>query len=191
MDNRENIVVVDLDNTLLNVDSFNLLLTVQLKKSFIKVMFLRVLRKLRILNPASYKYYVVRYIYNCLSNAEKHSFVEKLSLHLNEDLFHEINSKYKNDCQIMILSASPDEYVKPFANKLGWHGFGSYYDQLLGKYFHLHSKGKREFILEHFPKDKFNYVYAISDSKTDLDLLKHFNKYNLFSTLTLSNTDNL
>lgn len=179
MNERENIVVVDLDNTILKVDSFNLFLTIQLKKSFMKVIFFRILRKMRIINSSNFKYYVVRYIYNSLSNTEKEKFIVQLSIYLNKDLLNEINSQYKSNCQIFLLSASPDEYVKPFANKLGWKGFGSYYDHYSGKYFHLHSKGKLEFILERFPKNRFNYVYAISDSETDLDLLKQFQKYNL------------
>lgn len=178
----EKIVVVDLDNTLLEVDSFSLLLSTQFKKKTFRVGFLRILRKLRILSLAKFKEYIGKYIYDNLLEEEKKSFIESLSNHVNQELLNTINVKYKNICRIIILSASLDQYVKPFAHEYGWEGFGSYIDGTSGQFIHLHGDGKINFLNRFFPRDTFLYVYAISDSQSDLSLLKNFNKYDLIKS---------
>jgi len=86
---------------------------------------------------------------------------------------------YKSSCRIIILSASPDEYVSSFATSIGWEGIGSHIDERSGKYVHLHGTGKLEFLMSHFPSDKFEYEYSISDSKSDLVLLRKFREFDL------------
>ncbi len=179
MDKLEKIVVVDLDNTLLFIDSFNLFLAVQSEKNFLKIGLLRILRKIRILSSAKFKELVSNYVYNFLSEEEKLSFIHSLGSHINRELFNSINDKYRNDCRILIISASFNQYVKPFAENLGWQGFGSYRDSSTGRFMHLHGDGKINFLEKFFPPETFTYKYAISDSLSDLSLLKKFEKYDL------------
>jgi phosphoserine phosphatase len=176
----EKIVVVDLDKTLLIIDSFNLFLSVQLKKRPLKTALLRILRKLRLISLSKLKELSGKYIYDKLPEEEKKSFIKSLNNYINKKILNKINSEYGKSCRIIIISASPDEYVKVFAASIGWEGFGSYTDNSTSRFIHLHGKGKSDFLLKYFPADKYTYEYSISDSQSDLPLLKLFKKYDLF-----------
>jgi phosphoserine phosphatase len=117
------------------------------------------------------------YFFNPLSTEDKEIFIYKLFDNIDMQRLELINEKYSKDCRIIILSASIDQYVKSFAQKIGWEGFGSYRDEQSGKFVHLHGIGKLEFLFKHFPISKYKYIYAISDSKSDLPLLENFNNY--------------
>jgi len=180
MSKPDKIVVVDLDKTLLVVDSFDLLLSFQLKKRTVKVALLRILRKFRLISLAQLKELSGKYIYDNLTEEEKISFTMSLNNYINKRILDKINTEYGKSCRIIIISASLNEYVKPFAESIGWEGFGSSKDNSTGQFIHLHGKGKSDFLLKYFPPDIYNYQYSISDSQSDLPLLKLFKKYDLF-----------
>ena len=125
------------------------------------------------------KYLSVRYLYNLLTNNEKQIFINSLKERINRDIYNGVNNKYSDEYKIIILSASPDEYVKEFAKEIGWDGYGSYYDGETGKYNHLHGTGKIDFVKKYFPPNRYSYTYAISDSPSDVPLLKMFDTYDL------------
>ncbi|HCY74451.1 MAG TPA: hypothetical protein DHV28_00890 [Ignavibacteriales bacterium] len=181
MDKSNKIVVVDLDNTLLNIDSFNKFLSDQTKNKVIRVILFRILRKLRLISLKKLKEWTSNYIYDNLPDEIKLSFINSLRNYINIQLYETIKNEYQNYCRIIIISASLDQYVKPFANHLGWEGYGSHMDKLNNKYVHLHGNNKLEFLTEQFPESKFSYVYAVSDSNSDKNLLKMFTTYDLIN----------
>jgi phosphoserine phosphatase len=121
----------------------------------------------------------IRYLYKRLSDKDKRVFIELLIRQINPETFDDIKNKYEGEYYIVILSASPDEYVKDFAKEIGWEGYGSYLDAKTGKYNHLHGAGKLEFLKINFPSSRYSYSYAISDSPKDLEILKMFDSYDL------------
>lgn len=179
MEIKKKLVVVDLDKTLLTVDSFKIFIAEQYFKSPIKISILKIFRKLRVIGLARYKEWVSRYIYDNLTEIEKRSFIDSLNKYINQQLFKSINNKYGNNCKIIIISASLEQYVKPFAKEIHWEGYGSYRDKKSGKFVHLHGERKLQFLLKYFPINSFKYIYAVSDSISDLILLKQFEQYDL------------
>jgi len=186
MNKTNKIVVVDLDNTLINIDSFNKFLSDQTKNKNISVTLFRILRKLRLISLKKLKELTSIYIYDTLSDEKKSTFINSLTDYLDIKLYERIKNEYQNNCRIVIVSASLDQYVKPFAKQLGWEGYGSYLNKLTNKYVHMHGKGKIEFLASRFPESRFTYTYAISDSVSDEDLLKKFSKYDLINSLQKS-----
>jgi hypothetical protein len=84
MSKPDKIVVVDLDKTLLVVDSFNLLLSFQLKKRTVKVALLRILTKIQINKFSKLKELSSKYIYDNMSEEEKNHSSISLNNYINK-----------------------------------------------------------------------------------------------------------
>jgi phosphoserine phosphatase len=74
---------------------------------------------------------------------------------------------------LVLLSASPHEYVSAVGEALGFDAsHGSQFET--GGYLHLHGAGKRLFIDAHYPASEWSRAYAIADSNSDAELLSGF-----------------
>ncbi|NLJ82028.1 MAG: haloacid dehalogenase-like hydrolase [Bacteroidales bacterium] len=169
----KNIVVADFDETLLPYDSENVYVYKQIRRGNIKILTWFLLRKLKIISYAKF----VEYLQNEMSKKDLTAFVNKLYADIDQEVLNQVLS-YKNEhSEMILLSASPHCYIEKVAEKINFKGYGStYYD---GKFRQLYDVNKAIFIQEKYPKTDYRYTFSISDSETDLTLLKLFEKYEL------------
>lgn len=86
------------------------------------------------------------------------------------ELFHD--RKREGDV-VVLLSASPDDYVGLLGNRLGCTARGSHFDTD-GRFVHLHGANKIQWLRENYPANRFDYNIGVSDCPSDLHMLKLF-----------------
>jgi len=172
--------VIDLDNTLIPFDSFRRLIFIQILHFNIRILIISVLRIFRFITMSEFKKKIINALESRKVKKDIYIKISNIILNnLNKDIIALINKNSGEREIINILcTASPNLYVRFVADKLGWMGCGSgYYN---GRFIHMYGINKLDFIKKKFPKEEYIYNYAISDSSSDLDFLKMFNKYHLF-----------
>jgi phosphoserine phosphatase len=177
---KKRINVIDLDNTLIPFDSFRKLVFKEIFKCNVKIIIISFLRFLRLISDDNFKKDIIDILDKRPSISKLYAnFAEVIFKKINYDVLSLIETNTTKDRAINILcSASPNEYVQIIANRLGWVGSGSgYYDS---KFINMYGENKKIFIKKKYPSDKYIYNFSISDSKSDLDLLKMFDNYMLF-----------
>ena len=118
--------VIDLDKTLLPYDSFTQYLYLFLKKGSIKLLFVIIIRVLRILKEESFKKRAINLCrkqpnYDLILN----SFVNKLMKDIDNSLHRKVKTYTDEETINVLCSASPDDYVNKLADRLKWIGIGS------------------------------------------------------------------
>lgn len=174
---KKRINVIDLDNTLIPFDSFRKLVFQQILKCNVKIIIISFLRFSRLITADNFKKNIIDVLETRPSATKIYTnFAEIILKDFNYGVFSLVKTNSKKDETINILcSASPDKYIQIVANKLGWVGFGSgYYES---NFINMHGENKEKFIRKKYPTDKYIYNFAISDSKSDLGLLKLFDNY--------------
>jgi phosphoserine phosphatase len=169
--------VIDLDNTLLPYDSFRkyILMFLRNKHSALHILTLMILRKLRLIDSAAFKKRVI----------ERSRKIEKYDNKMNNlsnQLFKDIDisiieavKSYTDSETVNILcSASPEDYVKGLAELLGWQCVASRLSSVQNYFDHMHGRKKIETIKKIYPPDRFKHNFAISDSRSDEELLMSF-----------------
>lgn len=164
--------VIDLDDTLLPYDSFRRLIKGELKQLNLSVWFWVVCRKLRLISGTLFKEKLTRFFNKKYPNSFYKSFATKLHKDLDSLVFDLILSKSDVDTTNILLSASPDLYVKELVSLLGWEGQGSYFDG--SNFIHLHGSEKLKWLHHNYSKENFEYNFSISDSSSDSLLLEEF-----------------
>jgi phosphoserine phosphatase len=170
--------VFDFDKTLISFDSFRRYVIYWIKYEPLAIFTLLIFRKLKLVDGEKFKRYIIQV-------TSKHPMFKSINQKFIEDLIPKVNfniirEKTKNECNaklVLVLSASPDLYVNEVANLLGILGKGSHFTD--DQFIHLYGTGKVEYLRKYYPKEVFRYVYSISDSKTDLELLRLFETYDL------------
>jgi HAD superfamily phosphoserine phosphatase-like hydrolase len=172
-----NLIVFDLDKTLLSIDSFSLLARENFNKS---IFFIAGMRKLKLLNRHQCAKSLHRYLLPVLQNQTIiQDFAERLvRTHLNEKVRKRLKTELAAPGnETIIISASPHEYVSIVGENLGCRAFGSKFFE--DKYLHLYGAKKVDFVKNEFPQNAFRYKYAVSDSESDLPLLRLFSDWDL------------
>ena len=176
---KQKINVIDLDGTLIPFDSFRTFILYFIKKGDWFIILLTSLRVLRLVTAKRYKYLCLKYL-----NKKKTNNISIIYERIAEEVFKSISQPiydkiltHSNNAINVLCSASPHGYVSLVAKKLGWMGYGSYYAE--GKFLYLYGTAKKDFIIENFPPSKYDYHFAISDSTSDLELLKSFHQFEL------------
>ncbi len=166
--------VIDLDGTLLPYDSFRRLVKSQLKRMNGYLWLLTALRVLRIISGYRYKKLCTRY----WEHNRSISFFERYAGKLFEDIDKKVLDivRLKTDANTtnIILSASPDSYVKRLVLLLDWQGRGSYFEGR--RFVHLYADEKIKWLVSHYPRHAFTYHFAISDSPSDDSLRALFHE---------------
>lgn len=178
MTQKKNIIVVDLDGTLIPFDSFRMLV---LKNIFdFRIISLIFIRILRFISNANFKYQFIKILEKKDWGYKKSEiFVDKIIMQIDSAVMQKIKSNSVSDDYIILCSASPNIYVSKIASRLGWKGYGSFDKEKKTK--HLYGRNKKDFIIQNFPPEQYNYKYSISDSKSDMDLLNMFETWELIT----------
>ncbi|WP_158551543.1 haloacid dehalogenase-like hydrolase [Rhodohalobacter sp. SW132] len=175
---KKKLVVIDLDHTLIGVDSFRFYINKKIKNGSFYALILKWLRRFRFIRLEDFKKYTIRLILE--EDPELNNLTGNLTSFLNEPLLNKLKSEFVGDeFELLILSASPDNYVRILGERLQINAKGSHFENDTKTFMHIHGKGKIDYLLHHFPKDTYNYEYAISDSITDEKLLSLFKKSEL------------
>ncbi len=174
---KKRINVIDLDNTLIPFDSFRKLVFHQVFKCDVKIIIILFLRFCGIISHSNFKKNIINVLEARATTSKLYDdFAEIAFKNIKKDVISLIQSNSEEDETINILcSASPTGYVQNIACKLGWVGFGSgYYNNT---FINMYGENKEIFIRRKYQIDKYIYNFAISDSKSDLCLLKLFDNY--------------
>jgi phosphoserine phosphatase len=161
----QKINVVDLDGTLLPYDSFRRLAKSQLKKMNGYLWITTMLRVLRIISGYRYKKLCTQYWKRKFSILFFERYAKSLYDDIDREVLQTVHSKTDANTTNIILSASPDCYVKKIILLLGWQGSGSYFEGQ--NFIHLYGQEKIKWLQSHYPQHTFTYHFAISDSPSD------------------------
>jgi phosphoserine phosphatase len=171
---------VDLDKTLIAFDSFRYFVLAHLKeRSFLTPVSLYTLfRKMRLMGSADFKHKALIQLRKDVQYKEKISdLAGKVISDIKPDIMQFIQHETDTETTNVLISASPADYVKLVAKELGWPWLAS--DIVSGEFIHCHGLKKKELVLLHYPSEKYDYNFAISDSSSDMPLLEMFRKYEL------------
>lgn len=170
----KNINVIDLDKTLIPYDSFGKLIKSEIKNFRLRIIILTILRVLRLISPENYKEKVTLWLEKNYNKEFFENFAQTIHSHIDSRVLKEVDKESDIQTINVLLSASPNIYVKHLIKEMNWAGSGSYHENM--QFFHLHGQGKVNWVKNNFPKEKYQYHLAISDSDTDDELLKMFKK---------------
>jgi phosphoserine phosphatase len=176
----QKINAIDLDRTLIPFDSFRLFVLTYLKqKNYLTTLTAFVLfRRLRLLQSKTFKHKALKQIRN---HKAYQSLIQEISAKIMATLrpgcMQAIARVTDQNTLNILISASPEDYVSLVAGHLGWPYLASKIEN--NKFIHCHGPNKITLLQDHYPRDKYIYNFAISDSLSDLELLKMFNKYEL------------
>lgn len=167
---KQQLNIIDLDKTLLKVDSLRLFYVWVAKKNLL-ILFWFLLRTLRILSSKKLKLKIYTETQNISPN-QLDEFINSLDKYIDDKVIQHINNNTQPNSKTIILSASFHFYVAPFSQKIGYTGFGSQLSD--NTFFHLYANNKIDFLRKNFPDNQYQYNYAISDHSSDIPLLKLF-----------------
>jgi len=175
--------VIDLDNTLVNFDTFRELVLREIKKGKFTVISLTFLRIARLISASNFKKSVQIYL---LKNYPKSFFTDyaaEIYRQINPEVMELVNQNTDKATINILLSASPNDYVQPLFEKLKWQGSGSFFDEK-NDFHHLYGNEKVSWLEKFYPEIEYQYNFAISDSKTDREMLELFKEKLYWNQLT-------
>jgi len=80
----------------------------------------------------------------------------------------------------ILCTASPYDYAGLLVAKLDWECIASHFSDNDNYFFHVHGNNKIRILDKLYPKNKYDYNFALSDSEGDLKLLALFKKSILY-----------
>lgn len=172
----EKINVIDLDKTLVPFDTFRLFILEEIMDRLnIRIFLITALRRLKMISTSSFKARVIEEISGKKNPILELNFGYKMYDLIDEKILKIIDQETDAETINVLVSASPNFYVQKIIDLLGWQGSGSYFDE--SKCFvHLYGSNKISWVLKHFDPDKYVYNFAVSDSDSDKELLRMFQK---------------
>ena len=175
---KKKINFIDLDNTLLPYNSFTRFVFYFMMnlKLFFPLLFLSFLRIIGFKRRDSYQKSVLLLTRKIPDYELK---LKDFSLLLYRDIktsIQQVIQDYTDENTINVLcTASPEDYVHYFCEKLkDWKYLCSTLDKQSGSFYHMYGPNKLEVFTTIYKKDFYKYNVGLSDSKTDLDLLRLF-----------------
>jgi len=163
-----------LDKTLIPFDSFRSYLFRCIRFSNLgPALVILLFRKLRLLQMDTFKKKIITlYRKNNDYQTSMEKFAAELYQSINGHVLEAIYSHTDNQTINILVSASPEDYVREFCKKMNWEGMAS---TLQGDYFnHVYGLNKINLLKAHYDPQKYNYNFAISDHDSDDELLKLF-----------------
>ncbi len=180
---KKSINVIDLDRTLIPYDSLRVMVKRELFKFDLTMIWYTLLRVFRLSSKEGYKKRLIIYLQKKYKKEYFKKYTDSLFEDINKDVFRIIQKETDGKTINILLSASPDMYVKFLIIKLKWEGRGSFFNEN-GSFIHLYGKDKIKWLQDNYNDKDYNYNYAISDSTSDKELLSFFDKYLLLKPLT-------
>lgn len=165
----------DFDKTLIPYDSFRRYLWHLMRYRPFNVSYLLLLRKLRIISNVKLKEYVTKLV---SSSPTLQQDAKLFAESIKQDIYW--HNKH-NEGTILIISASPMVYMKYVVDDIPCELLCS--DYIDDQYVEMYGKTKAIYLHHYFPISKYNYIYAMSDSESDLCWMKEFNKYEIIKDL--------
>jgi phosphoserine phosphatase len=163
---------VDLDGTLLRADSFRVLVRRHLDVRLAALVGARLLGGI---DRAGFAAAASRHLAPILADeAVMQRFAVEMETHVDPDVLAMARARGGGGAVTVVLSASPEEYVIPLAQRLGFEGVGSRWRE--GRYLHCYGERKRAVLRERFPPERYRYELAIADSRSDEPLLALFSE---------------
>lgn len=167
--------VIDLDKTLIPYDSFRVLAIQEIFRGNFTILFISILRLFRLIGLKRFKEIAILNLDKKYENEYFYQFAMKLFKDIDSKVLQIIQKESDDQTVNILLSASPDLYVKFLVEKLNWMGTGSYFSK--NRVFnHLHGRHKLVWVEENFDSFEYDYNLAISDSSTDDELMELFRK---------------
>ncbi len=167
--------VIDLDKTLIPYDSFRGLVLMELRKMNIFLIWYTFLRLIRLNSMYMYKRKVCMFFEKNYSSSFFMNYALKLTKDIDEEVLEMVKNETNSNTTNILLSASPNIFVKYILESLKWEGSGSYFEDT-GNFIHLYNKSKISWLKKNYEIDKYEYNFAISDSSSDYELLSLFEK---------------
>ena len=175
--------VIDLDKTMIPYDSFRkyIFIFLQDKQFSLKIIYLVLLRKIRLLNMAEFKKKIISIVREDSKYIKRmDEFSKQIVSDFDDSILKEIHSFTDSETINILCSASPEDYINRIAKIMSWNFLCS---TLNGdKFLHMYGKQKFESVLEQYDRSTYDYNLAISDSNSDLELLYMFKEFRLIET---------
>lgn len=159
----------DFDKTLIPYDSFRRYLWYLCKYKPITVLSLILLRKLRLLTSCSLKQRITRLV-------DSSYYLTLKTKLFSEELKKDIEWP-ENKGVTLIITASPLVYMKYIVDDSMYQLLCS--DTINNNYVEMYSNTKSTFLRKHYPQTKYQYTYAMSDSKSDMCWMKEFEHFEI------------
>lgn len=169
---KKKLNVIDLDKTLIPFDSFRILIKNELYKMDLTIMLYTLLRVIRLFSMSRFKEKSILYLERKYDENFYIEFANMLHKNIDQRVLLEIDKHSNFGTLNVLISASPDLYIKHLYFKLGWDGAGSFYEE--GVFVHLYGPRKLKFVEDNYDSNLYDYNFAISDSSTDDRLLNRF-----------------
>lgn len=170
---RVPINVIDLDKTLVDFDTFKILIIREIKKRNLAIFNLTILRILRLISASNFKKEIQKSIRKKHDLAFFTNYANEILQSANPEVIKLIDYYYKQGDINILLSASPDCYVSEVAKQMNWMGKGSYFLKN-GEFYHMARENKINWIKKNFPEEEYEYNLAVSDSKSDIGVFIPF-----------------
>lgn len=106
-------------------------------------------------------------------NSSMKEFATMLYKSLDNHVLELVHSKTDSETVNVLITASPDDYVKELSTLLEWDYIASSFQE--GEFIHVYGVNKIELLKSKYTPDQFKYNFAISDHGSDDDLLNLFN----------------
>ena len=164
------LVAVDVDGTLLKVDSFRRLVEREMDATLALI---AALRLCRLLSREGFAERVMRHLAKHLADtAAMEAWAQSLAGEMDPGVLEIARRAAGADGVIVLLSASPEAYVGPLAARLGLTGIGSRF--VGGAFVHCHGACKLRELEARYPRAEYDYALAIADHPSDAPLLAAF-----------------
>lgn len=172
--------VIDLDKTLIPYDTFRKFILYRIVRFDLYLIYYTILRLFRIISLNNYKKKITLYLIGLFCDQKIDLFVTLLLKDVDHRVLDIIKNETDKNTLNILLSASPDIYVKKIANNFGWVGQGSFFDN--NNFNHIFGLEKINWLLNNYNLNDYKYNFAISDSKSDYKLLKYFFKNKIWNS---------
>lgn len=162
----------DFDKTLIPYDSFRQYLLHLLMLRPVSIGGLLVLRKMRMISSANIKKYVTKMV-------ERSSRLRLDAKRFANQIVYDVQMPHQATTGevTLIISASPNVYMRYVAEALGCDLLCSGMRE--GAYMEMFGDTKKEWLQRLYPQTEYTWMYAKSDSASDLCWMKEFYKYDI------------
>lgn len=164
----------DFDKTLVPYDSFRIYLLHLLKLRPLTISGLLVFRKLKLISSCQLKAYITKMV-------ERSRILQRDAKRFAYRIYYDVQVPIDmpKDAMVLLISASPSIYMKYIAEAATWFLLCS--DYVGEKYIEMYGVTKAEALRKQYPATDYDYIYAASDSESDLCWMKEFKQYEILS----------